>query len=105
MRVGSKVICVDDADPLGLRRFYLHWPVKNQVYVVRNVVMGMSGRVTVEQAQEGQIEVTLYLQGMHNPLSNKPPHPERGYNAERFREIEPPAEEAVEQEEFDEITA
>ncbi|MDE1170872.1 MAG: hypothetical protein PW734_06665 [Verrucomicrobium sp.] len=103
MRVGSKVICVDDSDTLGLRQFYLHWPVKGHVYVVRNVVMGMSPRTTIDQAREGQIEVTIYLMGFHNPLSNKPPHPERGYNAERFRELEPPKEEAIEKEEFAEL--
>ncbi len=36
-------------------------------------------------------EVVIYLEGLFNPASNLWPHPERGFNQERFREIEPPA--------------
>jgi hypothetical protein len=42
-------------------------------------------------------EVAVLLEGLINPTSSVPPHRERGFNQERFREIEPPAEELAEQ--------
>jgi hypothetical protein len=33
-------------------------------------------------------EVSVYLVGLRNPLSNVPPFPERGFNAERFRPLD-----------------
>lgn len=83
MRRGSKVICVDDSFPKEIVNFYKFLPVKNQVYTIRDVGIGVSWK-----NEPG--EVVVYLEGLVNPSSNKPPYPERGFNQERFREIEPP---------------
>jgi hypothetical protein len=83
MRRGSKVVCVDDNFPKEVVNFYTHLPVKDAQYVVRDVGVGVGW--------QGQPEIVIYLDGMLNPNSSTPPHPERGFNQERFREIEPPA--------------
>jgi len=84
MRRGSKVICTDDNFPKEVVSFYQFLPVKDQVYQVRDVGIGVNWK-----GEAG--EVVIYLEGLLNPASNHPPHPERGFNQERFREIEPPA--------------
>ena len=96
VRAGSKVICVDDRFPTEIILFYNHLPIKDKVYVVRGMGVGVG-----LNGQEG--EVVVYLKGLENPCSTTPPHPERGFHADRFREIEPPAE--VENEELVEATA
>ena len=37
-------------------------------------------------------EIVVNLNELKNPVSAKPPHPERGFALWRFREIEPPKE-------------
>ena len=96
VRAGSKVICVDDRFPTEIILFYNHLPIKDKVYVVRGMGVGVG-----LNGQEG--EVVVYLEGLKNPCSTTPPHPERGFHADRFREIEPPAE--VEAEELAEAHA
>ena len=91
MRRGSKVVCVDDNFPKEVISFYQFLPVKNQIYTVRDVGIGVNWK-----GEPG--EVVIYLEGMYNPASAKPPHPERGFNQERFREIEPPAWDEIEEE-------
>ena len=86
MRAGSRVICVDDKFPADLLLFYNCLPIKDRIYVVRDMGVGLSS--TGEQG-----EIVVYLEGMPNPCSSVPPHPERGFAEWRFREIEPPAEE------------
>lgn len=93
MKVGQKVVCVDDAAPAHLRIHYTAWIKKGTVYVVRGVFLG----VDYQSANPG--EVGVYLLGLHNPKSNVPPFPERGFNAQRFRPIEEmPVKETVEEE-------
>ena len=89
MTGGSKVLCVDDRFPTDLLIYYTCLPIKGKVYVVRDLGIGISAN-----GEPG--EVVVYLEGMQNPCSSKPPHPERGFAQFRFREIEPPAEEARE---------
>ena len=96
MRQGSKVVCVDDGFPPEIAPFYNHLPIRDRVYVVRD--MGIGVGINGEQG-----EIVVYLEGLNNPASTTPPNPERGYNAERFREIEPPAE--IEAEELAEASA
>ena len=86
MRTGSKVVCVDDRFPVELLIYYNCLPIKDRVYVVRDMGIGLSST-----GEPG--EIVVYLEGMENPRSTKPPHPERGFAEWRFREIEPPAEE------------
>lgn len=85
VRTGSKVVCVDDRFPPELMLYYNCLPLKDRVYKVRGMAVGLSS-----QGEPG--EIVVYLEGMENPKSSKPPHPERGFAEWRFREIEPPAE-------------
>ncbi len=97
MRAGSKVVCVDDRFPPELLIYYNCLPIKDRVYVVRDMGVGLSS-----QGELG--EIVVYLQGMENPKSAKPPHPERGFAEWRFREIEPPQEAEEIQEDLVEAT-
>ena len=81
MTVGSKVVCVDDKFPLGIEKFYTSLPKAGVVYVIREMSVGIS-----LQGEEG--EVCVLLVGLNNPRSNKPPFPERGFKAERFRPLD-----------------
>jgi len=97
VRTGSKVVCVDDRFPPELMLYYNCLPLKDRVYVVRGMAVGLSS-----QGEPG--EIVVYLEGLENPRSAKPPHPERGFAEWRFREIEPPAEEHEQAEELVEAT-
>lgn len=81
MTTGSKVVCINDVFEERWKKFYRVLPVRDVVYVVRDVVLGVNGR-----GEPG--EVCLYLVGLNNPHSDTPPYPERGFNAERFRTLE-----------------
>jgi hypothetical protein len=81
MIVGQKVVCIDDKFPAVVRELYTALPVEGAVYVIRAVKFGVNW-----QAEPG--EVCLYLIGLNNPTSSTPPHPERGFNSERFRPLD-----------------
>jgi hypothetical protein len=81
MTVGSKVVCVDDKFPLGIEKFYTALPKAGVVYVIREMSVGIN-----LQGEEG--EVCVLLVGLNNPRSSKPPFPERGFKAERFRPLD-----------------
>lgn len=91
MQVGSKVVCIDANFPKELSRFYWRFPIEGPTYTIREMGVGVS-----INGEPG--EVYVLLQGIDNPCSDQPPYPERGFNAERFREIEPPATDEVEAE-------
>ena len=96
MRQGSKVICINDQFPTDILPFYTNLPIKDRTYIVRDLGIGVA-----LNGEPG--EVVVYLESLPNPCSTTPPFPERGFNAERFRELEPPAE--IEAEELAEATA
>ena len=81
MTVGSKVVCIDDQFPLGIEKFYVALPKAGVVYVLREMTVGIS-----LQGEEG--EICVLLVGLNNPRSSKPPVPERGFKAERFRPLD-----------------
>lgn len=85
MTIGQKVVCIDGNFDPCIAKFYTALPIEGQVYVIRNVVMGISAK---DPKGENGCEVCFYLVGLHNPRSSKPPHPERGFNAERFRPLD-----------------
>lgn len=91
MIVGQKVVCIDGKFDPCIAKFYVALPHEGDVYVIRNVVMGVNPK---DPKGEHGCEVCLYLVGLNNPRSNVPPFPERGFNAERFR----PLDETVEHE-------
>jgi len=71
----QKVVCIDDQFPLGIEQLYNKLPVKDQIYVIRDVVPGQA-----LNGSEG--EVAVYLVGVVNPTNKV--GVERGFNAERF---------------------
>jgi hypothetical protein len=87
---GQKVVCVDDRFPLGIQKFYSALPKKDVVYVVRGTTVGVGLDGT-----EG--EICVYLIGLVNPCSSKPPHRERGFKADRFRPLDELKDRNVEQ--------
>ena len=91
MRTGSKVVCVNDRFPPELLIYYSGLPLKDRIYTVRDMGIGLSSK-----GEPG--EIVVYLKEIENPKSAKPPYPERGFAEWRFREIEPPAEEHEEAE-------
>ena len=91
MRSGSKVVCLDDRFPAEILVYYNSLPIKDRVYVVRGMGIGIG-----LDNQPG--EVVVYLEGLENPGSSVPPHAERGFAQHRFAELEPPAEDAQEAE-------
>ena len=91
MRSGSKVVCLDDRFPAEILVYYNSLPIKDRVYVVRDMGIGIG-----LDNQPG--EVVVYLEGLENPGSSVPPHAERGFAQHRFAELEPPAEDTQEAE-------
>jgi len=87
MRQGSKVVCVDDRFPPDIFVYYDELPIKDSTYFVRDIGVGIS-----LAGEPG--EIVVYLEGVENPFSSKPPYPERGFAQWRFREIEPPKADA-----------
>jgi len=78
---GQKVVCVDDVFPAGIQKFYWKLPVKGVTYTVRDLIPGID-----TSGEPG--EMCVYLVELINPCSDKPPYPERGFKAERFRPLE-----------------
>jgi hypothetical protein len=91
---GTKVICVDDRFPPEILLYYTNLPLKDRVYTVRDVEVGVG-----LNGEAGEIAVTLVE--LTNPSSKTPPHRERGFRVERFRELEPAVE--VEEERMEEL--
>lgn len=89
---GTKVICVDDRFPPEILIYYTNLPLKDKVYTIRDVEVGIG-----LNGEAGEIAVTLVE--LANPVSEAPPHRERGFKVERFRELEPEVEVAEEVEE------
>jgi hypothetical protein len=92
---GTKVVCVDDRFPAEIFIYYTNLPIKDKIYTIRDVEVGVG-----INGEAGEIAVTLVE--ISNPVSKVPPHRERGFKVERFRELEPPVE--VE-EEIEEVMA
>jgi hypothetical protein len=89
---GTKVICVDDRFPPEILIYYTNLPLKDKVYTIRDVEVGIG-----LNGEAGEIAVTLIE--LANPVSEVPPHRERGFKVERFRELEPEVEVSEEVEE------
>jgi hypothetical protein len=89
---GTKVICVDDRFPIEILIYYTNLPLKDKVYTIRDIEVGVG-----LDGEAGEIAVTLVE--IANPTSKVPPYRERGFKIERFRELEPEVEVAEEVEE------
>lgn len=111
MKVGAKVVCVDDVFPGSIKEFYTALPVKGRTYTVREVTLGREklavvkdGKIVPNGASDAGVTVRILLHELVNPLD--PFHRgggELGFNAERFREVE--EEHAEEQREAENVTA
>ena len=79
---GQRVVCINDSVAQVLRRIYTTFPVKGNVYTVRSIGVGINPK-----GEPG--EIVVCLEELYNPRSKVPPHPERGFNAYRFRPAMP----------------
>ena len=77
----QKVVCINADFDGWVKNFYTALPEKDKVYVVR----GMAPAINERLEDEG---VCVYLVGLQNPCSNKPPHRERGFKVDRFRPLD-----------------
>jgi hypothetical protein len=92
MRVGAKVVCINDRFPdPDIVALYTDLPRKGTIYIVRGVELGVNAK-----GEEGEVAVTLV--GLYNPLGPPPASRERAFSSERFREIDDPVEKAIERE-------
>lgn len=90
MMTGQKVVCVDDKFPEGIERLYDALPKAGVTYIVRDVTLGINWK-----SEHGEVAITLV--GLVNPKSDKHPHPERAFNAERFRPLKDDRVEEIEE--------
>lgn len=84
---GQKVVCIDGSFPLGIEKFYTALPQQDTVYVVRGMAPAVGFNL--------QEELAVYLVGLHNPCSDQPPYPERGFRCERFQPLDELTEDAI----------
>jgi hypothetical protein len=96
MKVGAKVVCVDDVFPAAIKEFYMALPVKGVTYTVREVSLGREklaivkdGKIVPNGASDESVTVRILLHELVNPLDPfNGNRAELGFNAERFREVE-----------------
>jgi hypothetical protein len=78
--IGDKVVCVDDKFPPDISKLYDALPVKDSVYVVRDIRLGIN--LTLEG------DVSVLLVGLVNPKADSKAGLERGFRADRFRPLD-----------------
>ncbi len=78
---GEKVVYVDDVFSDAIKKFYWKLPVNGVTYTIRDLIPGID-----PSGESG--EMCVYLVELINPCSDKPPYPERGFKAERFRPLQ-----------------
>ncbi len=84
-RVGQKVVLVDDAWPESVKQIYISLPVKDGVYVVRAVRVGVKVDELVMDMRR-VLEPSILLIGLINPCNNL--GVEAGFAARRFRALD-----------------
>ncbi len=83
--VGQKVVLVDDAWPETVKQLYLALPVKDGVYVVRAVRVGVKADELLMDMRR-VLEPSLLLVGLYNPANRL--GVEAGFAASRFRALD-----------------
>ncbi len=78
---GDKVVCVDDRWDAVTLKLYTALPVKDRVYVVREVRLGIR-----TDCRTGDLSVLLI--GLVNPISRGRTRLEFGFSADRFRKLD-----------------
>jgi len=94
--VGQKVVLVDDKWPETVKQLYLALPVKDSVYVVRAVRVGVKADELLMDMRR-VLEPSLLLVGLYNPTNNV--GVEAGFAASRFRTLDELKQSAVEEQE------
>ena len=94
--VGQKVVLVDDKWPETVKQLYLALPVKDNIYVVRAVRVGVKADELIMDMRR-VLESSLLLVGIYNPTNNL--GVEAGFAASRFRALDELKTEAVEEQE------
>jgi hypothetical protein len=99
--VGQKIVLVDDKWPESVKQLYLQLPVRDTVYVVRAVRVGVRADELIMDMRR-VLEQSVLLTGIYNPTNNL--GVEAGFAASRFRALDELKQEAA-QENFQEDEA
>jgi|SRR5665213_2024537 len=83
--VGQKVVLVDDKWPETVKQLYLALPVKDSIYAVRAVRVGVKADELIMDLRR-VLEPSLLLVGIYNPTNNL--GVEAGFAASRFRALD-----------------
>ena len=83
--VGQKIVLVDDQWPETVKQLYLALPVKDGVYVVRAVRVGVKADELIMDMRR-VLEPSLLLLGLINPCNKL--GVEAGFAAHRFRALD-----------------
>jgi len=84
-KVGQKVVLVDDAWPETVKQLYVSLPVRDIVYVVRAVRVGVKVDELIMDMRR-VLEPSILLMGVVNPANKL--GVEAGFAARRFRSLE-----------------
>jgi len=97
MKVGSKVVCIEDTIQqnkiVEISLHYPNWVVKGKHYTIRHVLKVIT--------TEGYLKLSVLLEEIHNPQIEKVIpglFVEPRFDAERFRELQDPLEESIPEE-------
>ena len=77
----EKVVCINDSFTSHLRQYYNDFPVKNEIYTIRELTPGRS--------LDGRTTMMVTLDEIINPVQGNNNY-ERGYEASRFAPLIPP---------------
>jgi hypothetical protein len=94
--VGQKVVLVDDKWSESVLQIYLQLPVKDTVYVVRAVRVGVRADELIMDMRR-VLEQSILLVSIYNPANNL--GVEMGFAASRFRTLDEIKTSAVKEEE------
>ena len=94
--VGQKVVLVDDKWSESVKQLYLALPVKDSIYVVRAVRVGVRADELIMDMRR-VLEQSLLLVGLLNPANNL--GVEAGFAASRFRSLTELKDEAAKENE------
>ena len=83
--LGEKVVCVDDKFPDSILEIYQQLPVKDIVYVIRDVRAGVNADVLLMDMHRKH-EPSLLVIGLYNQCNKK--GIEMGFSTARFRSLE-----------------
>ena len=91
--VGQKIVLVDDKWSESVKQLYLQLPVRDSVYVVRAVRVGVRADELIMDMRR-VLEQSILLTGIYNPTNNL--GVEAGFAASRFRALDELKQEATE---------